>query len=279
MRRYPARMARSFSRTVLALALLAPGLAAAWGPQGHRLVADVAWQQLPPATRAQVDALLQGEPEPTLAGVANWADQLREHDPELGRRSSGWHYVNLGEHECGYEAARDCRGGNCVVEAIGAQAAILADRTQPVAARAQALKFVVHFVGDVHQPLHAGFARDKGGNTVQVRIPDGSPEGQGGNLHRLWDSGLLNTARRDDDAYLAHLQAQSLVIPDAAALPPAAAQWAQQSCAIVLRPGFYPAVPQIGADYVQAWLPLAEEQVHRAGLELARVLAAALPAD
>lgn len=291
---YPAGMARSFFRdtfhrrfrrclrrypasVLLVAALAVPSVAVAWGPQGHRLVADIAWAELQPDTRQQATQLLVGEPEPTLAGIANWADRLRELDPDLGRRSAGWHYVNIGEHDCNYEAARDCPAGNCVVEAIGAQTRILADRDQPFAARTQALKFVVHFIGDVHQPLHAGYARDKGGNTVQVRMPDGSAEGKGSNLHRLWDSGMLSATGRSDALYLQQLQAQSLVVrAHVAALPPAATRWAEHSCTIVLQPGFYPDSPVIGEAYMQAWRPLAEEQLHRAGIELARVLDAAL---
>ncbi|MCE7033547.1 S1/P1 nuclease [Lysobacter sp. GX 14042] len=273
-------MARSrFHPTALrpalaALVVLAPSLAFAWGPQGHRLVADVAWNELAPETRTQVQRLLQGEPDPTLAGIANWADQLRELDPDLGRRSAGWHYVNIGEDECHYHPSTACPDGNCVVEAISAQAGILADRARSDAERLQALKFVVHFVGDVHQPLHAGYAHDKGGNTVQVNL-----DGKGSNLHRLWDSGLLNTAGLDDEAYLARLDMLPLVIAERPALPPAAPQWAEQSCSIALSDGFYPARARIDGDYVERWRPVAEEQLRRAGIELARLLDAALDPD
>lgn len=277
MRRYPARMAHSrfhpsrFRTALAALAVLAPSLAFAWGPQGHRLVADIAWDGLAPETREQVQQLLQGEPEPSLAGIANWADQLRELDPGLGRRSASWHYVNIGEDECHYHAPTACPDGNCVVEAIRAQSDILSDRARSDAERLQALKFVVHFVGDVHQPLHAGYAHDKGGNTVQVNL-----DGKGSNLHRLWDSGLLNTAGLDDEAYLARLDLLPLVIADRPVLPPAAPQWAEQSCSIAVSEGFYPAGAKIDGDYVEQWRPVAEEQLRRGGIELARLLDAAL---
>src|SRR6218665_2930116 len=124
----------------LALALL-PMPAQAWGPLGHRLVALLAWGDLTPDARRQVAALLQGEPDPTLAGIASWADDLRENDPVLGRKTSRWHFVNIGEHDCAYEQPRDCPGGDCVVEAIKTQAAILADTGRTRAERLQALKF------------------------------------------------------------------------------------------------------------------------------------------
>ena len=168
--RHP-RPAALFPALLASLMLLLAGPVGAWGPQGHRLVAALAWADLTPQAQAEVAILLAGEADPTLPGIANWADQLRAENPDLGKRSASWHYVNIGEEACQYDAARDCPGGNCVVGAIDAQLAILADRSQPVAARRQALKFVVHFVGDVHQPLHAGFGHDKGGNTVQASDP------------------------------------------------------------------------------------------------------------
>ena len=252
---------------IAGLLLLLAGPVGAWGPQGHRLVAALAWSGLTPQARAEVMVLLAGVPDPTLPGIASWADQLRAEDPDLGRRSAAWHYVNIGEEGCQYDATRDCPGGNCVVDAIDRQLAILADHAQPLAARRQALKFVVHFVGDVHQPMHAGYGHDKGGNTVQVNL-----DGDGSNLHRLWDSGLLNTAGLDDAAYLRHLQ--SLPLASVSSAGPAA--WAEASCTIAVQPGLYPPRAKIGDAYVQRWRPVAEAQLRRGGAQLAAVLNGAL---
>jgi len=264
-------MARLLLALVLALSLV-PQQAHAWGRLGHRLVAALAWDDLTPQARAQIAKLLEGEADPTLPGIASWADELREHDPDLGKRTGSWHYVNIAEDDCQYETAKQCRNGNCVVEAIRAQTAILADTTRTRAERLQALKFVVHFVGDVHQPLHAGFARDKGGNDFQLQF-----DGRGTNLHSLWDSGMLKSADLEEADWLKRLR----VIPLAAEVPrqplsPPSAQWAEASCRIVLRPGFYPPKATIGDTYVQTWRPLAEEQLRRGGAELAITLNAAL---
>ena len=259
----------------LLLSCIAPQ-AAAWGASGHRAVGDLATRELGPAARAEVERLLAGEAEPTLAGISTWADELRGSDPSLGRRSAPWHYVNLGEDACDYDAARDCAGGDCVVEAIRAQAAILADRTQPDDARRQALKFVVHFVGDAHQPLHAGFAHDKGGNTVQIRVPSASGE-RGSNLHSWWDSGMLRHAGLEDAALVAHLQALPLAVETLhPALPPPAADWAGHACRLATSPGFYPPGPRLPEGYSEHWIPVAGEQLRRAGSRLAQVLNAAL---
>ncbi|MFP7722246.1 S1/P1 nuclease [Lysobacter sp. A3-1-A15] len=268
-------MPRFATRLVGALVLCLFAMPAlGWGPLGHRLVAALAWDDLDPAVRAEITALLAGEPVPTLPGIASWADDLRANDPDLGRRSAPWHYVNLGELGCRYDAPRACPGGDCVVEAIGEQAAILGDRARPAAERLQALKFVVHFVGDVHQPMHAGNAGDRGGNDVQVNWPDGSRDGKGGNLHSLWDSGLFNTARLDESQWLARLRSMELAVPLAAGPE----RWAEQSCKVAMGPGAYPAKAKLGTDYLQAWRPVAEQQVRAGGSHLAMLLNATLGA-
>lgn len=269
-------MIRALTALLLVLSLL-PAPAAAWGRLGHRLVASLAWDGMTPAARAAALQLLEGEPEPTLAGIANWADDLRENDPDLGKRSSKWHYVNIAEDGCVYEQPRHCRNGDCVVEAIRAQTAILADTKRPKAERLQALKFVVHFVGDVHQPLHAGYGHDKGGNDFQVNLDGTTPNGGGSNLHSLWDSGMLKNTGLDEPAWLVRLRAlPAPATTPGKPLPPQSAAWAEASCAIVRRPGFYPARAKIGPDYLQAWRPVAEAQLRLAGAELAATLNAAL---
>lgn len=267
-------MARTFFRTclILSAALTAATPALAWGPVGHRMVAELANDELTPRARAQINDLLQGEADPTLAGIANWADNLRENDPDLGKKTSRWHYVNIADHDCNYEPPRDCANGDCVTEAIRAQTAILANPRAPREQRVQALKFVVHLVGDVHQPMHAGFARDKGGNDVQTNY-----QGKGGNLHKVWDSGLLASAGVDDARLLAQVRALPKPAPDrSAALPPASADWAAQSCRIVLQPGVYPAQAKLETSYYDSYRPLAEQQIRLAGARLARLLNAAL---
>ena len=256
---------------VAALLCVASAPAHAWGGRGHRLVGHLAESGLTPTARASVDALLQGEEDPdrrSLAGIATWADELRSHDPDLGRRSARWHYVNIGEDDCRYEAERHCPGGDCVVEAINAQAAILADRDRSDAERLQALKFVVHFVGDVHQPMHAGYAHDRGGNDVQVHLRDGTRSGRGTNLHALWDSGMFYPLRESEETHLAELAALQVEVP--AADGPAA--WAEASCRVAITPAVTPARATMDMDYVYRWRPEAEARLVMAGQRLAGLL-------
>jgi len=152
----------------------------AWGPLGHRIVARLAEAQLKPQARAQVFRLLRDQDARHLSDVAVWVDDLRDSDPALYARTSRLHFVNFHSRDCLYDPPRDCPNGQCVVAAIARYAAILGDRSRPEGERAQALDFVIHFVGDVHQPLHASSGNDAGGNDDQVRWRD-----RGTNLHRV----------------------------------------------------------------------------------------------
>jgi hypothetical protein len=258
------------------LALLANTMvvsdAYAWGAQGHRLVGRVAETGLSPTALAEVDRLLAGEPVPSLAAIAPWADELRANDPDLGKRSANWHYVNMAEDGCAYQAAQHCPDGNCVVEALKQQSALLANHKLPDAARLQALKFVVHLVGDIHQPMHAGYGHDRGGNSYQLQFND-----RGTNLHSVWDSGMFYALQLNDDQFLQRLQA--LPAPTGVSAPQLqrdAGQWAEQTCHIATRPGLYPPGRKIGEAYAATWRPVAEVQVRLAGERLAALLNALL---
>jgi nuclease S1 len=258
-------------RHALLAALLWPALALAWGPEGHRIVGELAQRQLDPQARAAVAELLRGEPEPTLAGVANWADELRDADPDQYRRTSRWHYVNFRSDDCSYVPARDCRGGDCVIAAINDQLRMLGDRTQPRASRVQALKFVVHFIGDVHQPFHAGGRDDRGGNDFQI-----SYHGQGSNLHAVWDTLILQGQAPSPAAYAARL-ATTPVAPAAIRIDPEAAQrWAQESCHAIDADALYPPTHTINDAYLNAHRALAEQRLRLAGARLAAELNATL---
>lgn len=261
-----------FPRRLLAAALatlIAVPAAQAWGPLGHSIVAALAQRQLDPAALAAVEQLLAAEHTTQLADVASWADQVRD-DPDrqdLWQQTRRLHYVNFHDADCHYDPPRDCGDGECIVAALPHYLAILGDHTQSAAARLEALKFVVHFVGDIHQPLHAGDRDDLGGNRYQVQF-----EGRGTNLHRVWDSGLLNTRGLDWQAYSAKLAAEGPAKLPAPISPldNPYAQWAEESCAITH--GIYPSGHKIGEDYVAKELPVAENQLRIAGVHLAQVL-------
>jgi hypothetical protein len=265
------RSLRRLAAALIATLAIAPA-AQAWGPLGHSVVAELAQRHLSPTAKAEVEHLLALDHTTSLADIASWPDEIRD-DPkqqDLWKQTRALHYIDF-QGDCTYTPPRDCKNGQCVVEAIPHYIAILGDRSQSDEARLQALKFVVHFIGDIHQPLHANYQEDAGGNKYQVQF-----QGQGTNLHRVWDSGMLSTRKMDWKAYAAMLDAEgptSLPPP----IPPydnAAVQWAEESCQITRT--IYPANHKIDQAYINAELPVADMRLREAGKRLAEVLNLAL---
>ncbi len=124
----------------------------------------------------------------------------------------------------------------------------------------------MHFVGDVHQPLHASYRDDKGGNDYQVRW-----HGRGTNLHKIWDTAMLNARGLSYQAYANEITAQTATLKPMGTGTPA--QWAQESCRIVRDDGVYPSTRFIDDDaYVARELPVAEQRLREAGARLATLL-------
>ena len=251
--------------------------ARAWGPDGHRIVGAVAEPLLSVQAKAAIDALLVDETEPSLAGVSNWADTIRSE--ENWRFTGPWHYLNLPDLGCDYQPARDCANGNCVIGAINAQLRVLADRSQSRQKRIEALKFVVHFVGDEHQPMHAGLRKDRGGNDFQINYL-----GEGWNLHSVWDSLILRQSLQRDGGWQGVSQriVSNPTVLSRNDLPPrsGAREWAIESCALISSESLYPSRHKISDSYLQKHRPLAEKRLHLAGIRLAMLLntAFAVPA-
>ena len=270
-------------------ALVAAPVARAWSGLGHRMVGELAQRHVQPATRAEIATLLAGEPDPTLAGVATWADELRDQDPARFKATSRWHYVNTNDGTCHFDMARDCPDSQCVVGAIEAQRRILADRRQSLEARRDALKFLVHFVGDVHQPMHANNHPDKGGNDYQISLQTTlEPEPyarkhyidgvMGTNLHSIWDYYILGEVGVDKPrhpglglkGYADRLDALPWPPESGAVSPPLA--WAGESCRLVDARSLYPQGHKLDHTYLDRMRPLAEQRVRQAAWRLATLL-------
>ena len=277
-------MIRAASFLIACLFLL-PLPARAWSKQGHRMVGDIAQRHLTPVAAAQVAELLQGEPEPSLAGVASWADDLRRDKPADFERTERWHYVNFPASTCAYVPERDCPGGNCVIGQIDRWRAVLADRDRPVAERREALKFLVHFVGDAHQPLHNTNRKDKGGNDYQISLrTDLVPTGalakkyvdgvMGTNLHSIWDYYVLASHDMPAEPYADLLAARPWPpAMDASSRP---ADWSTESCRLIDAQHLYPPTHKLDHRYLDAQRPLAERQLLIAAKRLSDFLNASL---
>jgi hypothetical protein len=196
--------------TGLLLATMATPNLWAWGREGHRLTALVAEQYLTPATKAQVVALLGKE---TLADVAPWADEYRSSHPE----TAPWHFVDIPRDQAKFDRMRDCPVSttdpkspwrDCVTDRIVYFEGRLGDDTLSQQDRAMALKFLVHLIGDVHQPFHA-LGDDRGGNGITVDFLGSSACGDYKcTLHGVWDDALIQETGLNEHKYLDLLLAE-----------------------------------------------------------------------
>lgn len=228
-----------FARCLIAVAgslALCASPCLAWGPEGHAIIAAIAEANLDPGVAQRVRDLLSKDtddhgastPHAKLDEVASWADAYRatHHD------TTQWHFVDIPLNAESFEDARDCHYDEsgkaqvaeqtCIVAKLAQFTGVLSDASQSVEKRVEALKYVVHFVGDIHQPLHAETKMDslgngdRGGNDLKLTY-NGGPT----NLHEMWDLGIIERnfgwPKVQPPAYAFDIQATRTVAKDLAA--------------------------------------------------------------
>ena len=186
--------------TFLAAGALIAGAARihAWGAVGHHIVARIAWSQMTSAARDRANTLLERGGMDAFVAAATWADDVRQDRPE----TYNWHFVNIHVTEGKYDAVRHCVAsdrGDCVIGAIARLRTQIVDPSRSATLRSEDLKFLIHFVGDMHQPLHTVDNKDRGGNDVRVEALRGE-EGRATNLHAAWDTGMINLSSETETA-------------------------------------------------------------------------------
>ena len=152
-----------------------------WGSKGHRATAAIAVKYLKPRTKKAIEKLLGDE---TLVTVSTYGDEIKSY--EEYRKYSSWHYVNIAPGLSYAEADKNEYGD--LVQGINTCKEVITSEDATIEEKRFYLKMLVHFIGDLHQPLHLGHAEDKGGNDFQVRWFN-----NGTNLHSLWDSKLIES--------------------------------------------------------------------------------------
>ncbi|TWB10981.1 S1/P1 nuclease [Gluconacetobacter diazotrophicus] len=288
--RFRRGMTRLLAVGLLALAGTLPDHAArAWGREGHAIVADLAWDYLSPDTRQKVTAILAQDHDtltaPDLAARASWADAWRA----AGHKETGsWHFVDLEidwpdlAQACyGFPSAQPASTGpaqDCVVNKLQEFTRELADPATTPAERVLALKYVVHFVGDIHQPLHAADRHDKGGNCVRLAM--GGPRTV--NLHSYWDSVTVSEIDPDARHFADTLFSRITVAQKNEWSQGDARQWAEESFSLARDVAYHLDAPS-GCDpdaapvslppgYDAAARDTATLQLEKAGVRLAWVL-------
>jgi hypothetical protein len=291
---------KTFGRIFAALTLgIAPFQVQAWGDQGHAVVALIAGRLLDGPVKQQVEQLLQSDPSglgPTdLAHEASWADRYRDSSPTRYEQTQAWHYVNLERDAPDLERA--CQGharlppdrpashgeaGDCVVDKIEQFVAELAGRSASADERRMALQFVLHLVGDLHQPLHAADDHDRGGNDKRVRAVGLEPA----SLHAYWDSLFVRALGSDAQVLADTLAARITPAQRAQWSRGTPADWAQESFRLAdgLAYGRLPRPSRRGLyhlerAYVDAATQAAGQQLSKAGVRLALILNRALAAQ
>jgi hypothetical protein len=253
-------------RKLLTFALLAlPAPALAWGAEGHEIVAAIAVRELTPAARAQAARLLGGEA--MLVLESNWADEIRDQRRDTGR----WHFVDIPLAAPGYDPRRDCPDRACVVAQIENDARVLGDRQLSDSRRAEALRFLIHFVADVHQPLHAEDNGDRGGNQIRVEIGR-----ERSNLHHVWDQDMVEALGPSAGAVAGDIARTISPAERKAWAAGTPAVWANESHAIA-RDQIYPALMdrrslRLPRDYAWRQAPLTRMLLAKAGVRLAWLL-------
>lgn len=239
-------------------------LFAAWGFKGHQAVATIAENHLTPQAKAAVKDLLGSQ---SLSDVATWADEVR-NEPAF-KSTAGWHFVDLplGLSFEDFSKEVKAQGEDNVYGAMQKARIVLTHPQSTKAQKIEALKFLVHFVGDTHQPMHVSRKEDKGGNTIQVRF-----DNQGTNLHSLWDSKLvehqglsvLEMSKQYDKATPAEIKQWQNDQP---------MQWLWESYQITTK--IYAEVEKnnnLDEDYYKTHIGIIEQRIDQGGIRLAGIL-------
>ena len=238
--------------------------ASAWGVTGHRVVAEIAENHLTNRAKRKLKKLIGKQ---KLAYWANWPDNVR-NSPEW-KNTSTWHYVNIPPQESKEQFIEQLKNNNKpnIYTAIQNVKGIIVDKNTPDADREIYLRFLVHFLGDMMQPMHTGREEDLGGNLIKIQFFKKDT-----NLHSLWDSGLIDNTKYSYTEYARVLdvkskeeinQIQSGSLEDWLYESHQAANQLYAS----VKPG-----ENYSYDYQQQYKDLLERQLLHAGLRLAKIL-------
>jgi len=256
---------------LFAVATLASAHVEAWGDLGHKVTALIAYRHLTPKARTALDALLRSDGDtltpPDFAGRATWADKYRS----AHRETAAWHFIDIEiDHPDVAGACFDfpalgkaqvASAGpaeDCVVNKIDEFTAELRSASTAPAERLLALKFLIHFIGDVHQPLHAADHGDRGGNCIGLA----SPHGQALNLHAYWDVDVVEALGHSPEQIADKLDARLAGADRAIWAQGTAKSWAMESFEVARRDGY--ALPSLPTCLHRGFVALSPEYEARA---------------
>ena len=242
--------------------MLAPTLASAWGQKGHDVVAYIAEKHLSKRTLKRVTEVLDGN---SLVYVANWMDNASHTDEYAYTKT--WHYVNVDPDEGSYNNSTKATSGDVVTAINGIVDRIKSGTLTAEQERAE-LMMLIHLVGDMHCPMHAGMKSDRGGNGTKVKY-----FGKQRNLHSVWDSEIVESAHR-----WSYSEWQQQVDRASHKEQKAIAQgcpndWIEET--VLLARDIYATSStgeNLSYDYVAHYAPVVEQQLLKGGIRLAKIL-------
>jgi hypothetical protein len=231
-----------------------------WGKTGHRVVSKLAQQYLTTKAQKEIDILLDGA---SLVSISTYGDEIKSNPKYKALRP--WHYINLPLDESYANAKKNPKGD--VVMAIKKCIAKVKDQNEHKNERAFYLKLLVHFIGDLHQPMHVGRKEDRGGNSIRLQW-----FGKTSNLHRLWDSHLIDSHGLNATQLLGDLEELSPKLIKEIQNQ-SLEQWVNESQALAkIIYENTPSNSKLGEEYQSRYLPLLKIQLQRGGLRLAAQL-------
>lgn len=242
--------------------MLVPTLASAWGQKGHDVVAYIAEKHLSKRTLKRVTEVLDGN---SLVYVANWMDNASHTDEYAYTKT--WHYVNVDPDEGSYNNSTKATSGDVVTAITGIVDRIKSGTLTAEQERAE-LMMLIHLVGDMHCPMHAGMKSDRGGNGTKVKY-----FGKQRNLHSVWDSEIVESAHR-----WSYSEWQQQVDRASRKEQKAIAQgrpndWIEET--VLLARDIYATSStgeNLSYDYVAHYAPVVEQQLLKGGIRLATIL-------
>lgn len=247
--------------------------AIAWGRDGHTAIGILAVNQLQPKALQQLESIVKPLTKQAMAEACNWPDDYRQ--AEEGEWSGPLHYINIPRGDAVYTESRDCPeqphaagrpAQHCATEAIKHYAAELVDPEAPAERRWRSFAWLCHLVADLHQPMHAGFADDRGGNDVKVVYQDWEM-----NLHRFWDSALINQQAGSWQYLVGQLNPFPPVQAGSGWSPSMVNDWTNSSHKLAKEKA-YPVNSDIDESFAQQSWELVQQQIRLAASHLALII-------
>lgn len=257
----PRGIGAATAAALLLLAGLAPSPAFAWGKTGHRVVGELAQTYLNDEAKAGVARILDKE---SIAEASTWPDFMRSSPEEFWQKVAGaYHIVTVPKDKTYADVGAPAQGD--AVTALKQFSATVRDPNAPLADKQLALRFIIHIVGDLHQPLHANNGIDRGGNNIHIMVA-----GRESNLHALWDSGLIDQEQLSYTEYADWLRARITPAQRAGWNTADPLVWISESAEI--REHIYPEGANISFAYGFANKAILEQRLEQGGVRLAAYL-------